>query len=366
VAEKRREEAMSEDMKASAFGPLVRRYVETIRDGGHKRWRVAAIFLGLLYPTSGAGEPEVRKGGLADQWAAKPIGEISADMIEAVVERAIAEGVPGARPRLKERRTAPTARAVYGALSAFFRWAKKRRKVTANPCAEVERPETPEARDRVLADDEIVRIWKASDELATPYRGMVRFMLSVGCRLREASGLRWSEISPDGVWTLPKARSKNGHALVLPLAQATIDLLASIPRVEGSDHVFTFSGKKPIEGFTPLKRRLDQASGVTNWVLHDCRRTLATNLQRLGVRLEVTEAILNHVSGSRAGVVGIYQRHDWFVEKRAALEAWADRLAALIEAGRRRPDRTSSLWSSERLSPLKSLIRRCDPPLFPV
>src|SRR3954447_17811658 len=61
------------------------------------------------------------------------------------------------------------------------------------------------------------------------------------------------------------------------------------------------------------------------------RRTLATGLQRLGVRLEVSEAVLNHLSGSRAGIVGIYQRHDWAEEKRAALDAWSAHLLAAAE-----------------------------------
>ena len=78
---------------------------------------------------------------------------------------------------------------------------------------------------------------------------------------------------------------------------------------------------------------LDTASGVSGWWLHDQRRTLATGLQRLGVRLEVTEAVLNHLSGSRAGIVGIYQRHDWAAEKRAALDAWSAHLLAAEKAG---------------------------------
>jgi hypothetical protein len=77
--------------------------------------------------------------------------------------------------------------------------------------------------------------------------------------------------------------------------------------------------------------QLDIASGISGWWLHDLRRTLATGLQRLGVRLEVTEAVLNHLSGSRAGVVGIYQRHDWAEEKRAALDAWSAHLLAVAE-----------------------------------
>jgi integrase len=83
-------------------------------------------------------------------------------------------------------------------------------------------------------------------------------------------------------------------------------------------------------GWGKAKAALDKRSGVTNWRLHDLRRTAATGLQRLGVRLEVTEQILNHVSGSRAGIVGVYQRHDFAVEKRAALEAWGEHVMAIV------------------------------------
>src|SRR5271163_3610092 len=68
-----------------------------------------------------------------------------------------------------------------------------------------------------------------------------------------------------------------------------------------------------------------------SWSVHDLRRTVATGLQRLGVRLEVTEAVLNHISGSRGGIAGVYQRHDWAAEKRAALVAWAAHVLAIVE-----------------------------------
>ena len=95
-----------------------------------------------------------------------------------------------------------------------------------------------------------------------------------------------------------------------------------------------------MSGFSNAKKDIDAAikavagdgaEPVPHWTLHDLRRTVATGLQKLGVRLEVTEAVLNHVSGSRRGVVGIYQRHDWADEKRAALSAWGDRVAQIVE-----------------------------------
>jgi hypothetical protein len=86
------------------------------------------------------------------------------------------------------------------------------------------------------------------------------------------------------------------------------------------------------------------AAPLVPWTLHDLRRTVATGLQRLGVRLEVTEAVLNHVSGSRAGVAGVYQRHDWAVEKRAALDGWAAHVAGNCRA-------TKSGWQRGEVAP---------------
>ena len=95
--------------------------------------------------------------------------------------------------------------------------------------------------------------------------------------------------------------------------------------------VFRGERRTSFRGWSKAKTQLDTSSGVSGWWLHDLRRTLATGLQRLGVRLEVTEAVLNHLSGSRAGIVGIYQRHDWAEEKRSALDAWSAHLLAVVD-----------------------------------
>jgi integrase len=94
--------------------------------------------------------------------------------------------------------------------------------------------------------------------------------------------------------------------------------------------VFPSGNGTPFSAWSKFKTRLDKDSGVTDWRLHDLRRTLATGLQRLGIRLETTESVLNHISGSRAGIVGVYQRHDWKIEKRAALDAWARHIEATM------------------------------------
>jgi integrase len=107
----------------------------------------------------------------------------------------------------------------------------------------------------------------------------------------------------------------------------------------GTKLALVFPGERgtPFSGWSKAKAAFDTASGVSGWWLHDLRRTLATGLQRLGVRLEVTEAVLNHLSGSRAGVVGIYQRHDWAEEKRPALDACGVGFRQLRTCRRTRP-----------------------------
>jgi integrase len=143
------------------------------------------------------------------------------------------------------------------------------------------------------------------------------------------------------MWHLPAERAKNGFAFDLPLSSLAVQELAAMkgkgdkwPR---KGLLFSTTGKTPVSGFSKAKARLDAEIAKLNdeeplapWRLHDLRRTLATGMQRLGVRFEVTEAILNHVSGAKSGVAGVYQRHDWADEKRTAIEAWACHVAGLL------------------------------------
>jgi integrase len=112
---------------------------------------------------------------------------------------------------------------------------------------------------------------------------------------------------------------------------AAKSLLESVPRLTSRDLVFTTNGITPISGWSRAKSELDELASILPWRIHDLRRTVATGLQRLGTSLQVIEAVLGHVSGSRAGVVGIYQRHSFADEKRAALEAWGAHVMALIK-----------------------------------
>jgi integrase len=109
------------------------------------------------------------------------------------------------------------------------------------------------------------------------------------------------------------------------------DILAEVPRVAG-DYVFTTTGRSPISGWSKCKRGLDKAMGkdVKPWTLHDLRRTAASGMSRLGVRSEVIERALNHVSGSFRGVAGVYQRDTLSEEVKTALERWGQHVSGLV------------------------------------
>jgi integrase len=231
--------------------------------------------------------------------------------------------------------------AAYG--RACFAWAMKRGTVRSNPFAELPWPTAITKRDRVLSDDEAAAIWHAAGEAAPPYGTIVRLLMLTGQRREEVAGMTWAELSEDlAIWTIPGTRTKNGVPHLVPLSEPARKLLHALSSngpgdLEGAHQraklALVFPGERgtSFSGWSKAKSALDTASGVSGWWLHDLRRTLATGLQRLGVRLEVTEAVLNHLSGSRAGVVGIYQRHDWAEEKRAALDAWSAHLLAAAE-----------------------------------
>jgi integrase len=260
----------------------------------------------------------------------------------------------------KPNRTAITGRtAAYG--RAAFAWAVKRGTVPSNPFADLPLTKSVAKRERVLSDYEIGEVWRAAGKAASPYGTIIRLLILTGQRLGEVAGMNWNEISDDlATWALPGERTKNGAPHVVPLSAPARDLLQALlacgdkgmkralqDRRARRALVLPGAAGTPFSGWSKAKARLDKTifdarehaadnrgpSPLVPWTVHDLRRTVATGLQRLGVRLEVTEAVLNHISGSRGGIAGVYQRHDWAAEKRAALDAWAAQVLA-AENGR--------------------------------
>jgi len=140
----------------------------------------------------------------------------------------------------------------------------------------------------------------------------------------------WPEIDIEkGLWTLPAARAKNHHAHTLPLMPLMLNIIQGTPRMASRDTLFGTRGNGYV-AWSHGKRLLDERlDGVEAWTIHDIRRTVATKMAKLGIAMPAIERLLNHVSGSFGGVVGVYQLHDFADQKRQALEAWAQHLLSL-------------------------------------
>jgi len=219
-------------------------------------------------------------------------------------------------------------------LKGMCNFAIERGLIEISPCARIKPPggqETP--RDRVLSDDDLRAVWQAADALEPPYAAFIQLLVLTGQRRSEVAKMTWSEIDAvSRVWILPAARAKNGVEHTIPLSDQAIDILGQLPRITSSEFVFTINGRQPIRSFHLIKGRLDalMPPDTSSWVLHDIRRTVASGMAWLGVNLPVIEKLLNHVSGSFAGIVGVYQRHSFADEKRTAMAAWARHVQAIV------------------------------------
>lgn len=221
-------------------------------------------------------------------------------------------------------------------LRRMFNWTVERGLVDRSPCDKIKAPAAETARDRVLSDDEIRAAWQAFENVAWPFGRIAQLLLLTGARRDEIAGARWSEIDLDAkTWTIAKERSKNGLAHEIPLSDAAIRIVKELRRIEGKDgFVFTTTGRAPVSGWSRAKSHVDKAmldvmEGVTpvHWTFHDLRRTAASGMAGIGMAPHVVEAALNHRSGTIKGVAAVYNRYNYATEKRAALEAWARRLA---------------------------------------
>jgi integrase len=232
------------------------------------------------------------------------------------------------------------------ALGAFFTWAVKEGLRDANPIIATNTHSNGKPRERVLSDTELVEIWRALP--ANDYGLIVKLLILTGQRREEIGALRWSEVN-DGkrLIALPGERTKNHRPHDVPLSDLALEIVAQCPRYCDRDLLFG-SRVGPFSGWSKAKAQLDEAinkarakrSGVkaselVPWRLHDIRRTVATGLADLGVQPHIVEAVLNHVSGHKAGVAGIYNRAIYAVEKAAALSLWADHVTLLVGGGPR-------------------------------
>ena len=223
------------------------------------------------------------------------------------------------------------------ALNALYVWALANGLVQTNPVIGTARPKTPPARDRVLSDRELAAVWRAAGDDA--FGRILKLLMLLGQRRTEVGAMAWSELDLEhGTWTIPAHRTKNHRAHTLPLSSLVLHIITSVPRVVGRDTLFGDRADSGLTGWARPKAGLDARLGdsVMPWTLHDLRRTLATRLCDLGTAPHVVEQILNHQSGHRAGIVGVYNRSSYEREVRAALALWTDHVRTLVEGGERK------------------------------
>ena len=272
---------------------------------------------------------EVIAKGLVDRWRDRIITEITGDDVFALIEEARERGVPGMEVR-NEGPSENRALAMYARLSKLFGWLLEKRRIRANPCIGIARPKSAKSRDRTLTDKEIVAFWHAAEAERPETAAALKLLLLTGQRLTEVTDMRRGELS-DQTWIIPSNRTKNGREHVVPLASPARDILAAALPAQG-DHVFSVTGgRKPIIVTSAVRERLVAATGGGAWRIHDLRRSVATGMAELGIPPHIVEAVLNHVSGAKAGVAGTYNRAAYAAEKKAALERWAAHIAGLID-----------------------------------
>ncbi len=241
---------------------------------------------------------------------------------------------------------AVTANRVRAYLNKFFNWCVERDVLALNPATGVKPVVKETSRDRVLSDNEIRWFWQACEAEGFPWGPFGKVLLLTGQRLGEVAAMTDAEITGE-TWHLTAERTKNKRAHDVPLSAAVVDILADVSRIKDRDgklrFIFTTTGASPVSGFFKAREHLasameriaaqerGEAVEIPRWTFHDLRRTAATGMARLGIPVRITEAVLNHVSGTGAGIVAVYQRHDYADEKRAALEAWARQVLMLFE-----------------------------------
>jgi integrase len=250
-------------------------------------------------------------------WSGRTVHDISRRDFRELVET-VAED----RPIMANR--------AHSYMRKLFGWLIEQDVLAASPCTGVRPPAKEHARDRLLTDDEVRRLWLACDARGGREGAVVKLLLLTGQRLGEVVGMRRSEIVGD-TWSLPPERTKNKRRHDVPLSRQALAIINEAPVIVGDDdHVFTAGNSRRLSNISDAKAAIDaRMKPDSPWVLHDLRRVVASGLARLGTPLPTIERLLNHVSGSFRGIVGVYQRHDFAAEKRMALQTWADHVECL-------------------------------------
>jgi integrase len=308
---------------ADDFGAVAIQFIQRYAKPKNRGWKESARLIGLIpdpkVPSDDPATFVAHKDGAVKKWGHRKISKITRADVNRFLDDIVDRGAPIGANR------------VFSALRKLFNWAEARYGLETNPCSRVQRPSAENSRDRILTDAELRAVWLSAKKLGGYFGPVVQLLILTGQRRNEVAGMERRELDiSNRLWKLPRGRVKNDNGHEVPLTVEALEVIASVPRIEGQQLIFSTTGKTAVSGFSKAKIEIDEAAGVEDWTLHDLRRTMASGMARLGVNLPVIEKILNHSSGSFRGVVGVYQRHSFADEKRAALDLWGAHVARLV------------------------------------
>lgn len=303
AAEKREAKAKAE-AGADTFGGLFEVWYQ--RHASQKRWR--SEFKRMI-------EKDV-----LPFWADRRLEDIRKRDAVVLLERIVDRGAPVQANR------------VLTVMKSMLSWAQDRDLVESNPFDRIRKMGQETTRDRVLSDDELVRVWAAAVTMGWPFGDIIRLLILTGQRRDEVAGLRWAELDlPGRMWTLPGERAKNGAPHQVFLAAPSVEILQSAPRLGAM--TYSTTQQRPVSGWTRARGQAERLSGTTDWTFHDLRRTVATGMAKIGIAPHVTESVLNHKSGTIRGVAAVYNRHQYLQERERALTLWANYVITLAHGG---------------------------------
>jgi integrase len=280
-----------------------------------EQYRIA-LMAGVASSQRGHGSQYVRETLKQLDKAVKLIGKLRADDVKQHHIHKVLDTV-ATYPNTQHK--------VKGALHRLFKWGRSRGLLTADPTANVE-TSPPSSRDRVLTMGELVAIWRAADAVGDVYADSVKLMALTGQRRDEVAQMEWDEVDLDaGTWTLPTQKTKARRAHVVPLPSLAVELIKARQGERDLHPTLVLPNQvgTAISGWSWLKDKLTELSGVNGWVFHDLRRTLVSQLAEKGVSAFVLDSLLNHSAATtRVGVLGVYNRSTMLEPARGAIATW--------------------------------------------
>jgi integrase len=265
---------------------------------------------------TGAETARILNREVLPHWGSWTVGEVRKRNVIALLDR------------VRERGSPIMANRVLAAVRKFFNWCIGRGILEVSPCSGITAPAREQTRHRVLSDEELAVVLNAARQIGFPFGSIVEVLALTGQRRDEVGRMAWEHLDlRRKVWIVPGEHAKNGRPHLVQLSKPVLALLEAVPWTEKL--TFSADGRRAFQGYSKAKARLDNLSGVSDWTLHDLRRTVVSGMARLGVPPHVADKILNHQSGTISGVAAVYQRHEFLNERERALQLWGEHIQSL-------------------------------------